>query len=359
MKKSILGIAFLCVVFGAWFVFSEIYFAEALPVERLAFDVKQGESSASLARRLEEEGVIRNAWLFRRYVLWKGMDKTIQYGSFVVETPITMARVVKALLEPGVNEKVVTIIPGWDFRDMATYFVAQGFVETEEQFFRVAGPPANNRLDLLGYTTPILVLEGPLTKEKPRNVSFEGYFRPDTYRVFQDDSIENVLKKLFDARVEQFTDTMYADMENFFTRVYPDANQEKTLRATPHDMLTMASIVEREVRSTKDRALVADIFWRRYMVGMALQADSTVHYAVGKKGDVFTTKEDRDSLNPWNTYQYPGLPPGPIATPSLESIMAAIYPAKNDYWYFLTTLDGEVKYAETLEEHNKNRAKYL
>jgi len=123
--------------------------------------------------------------------------------------------------------------------------------------------------------------------------------------------------------------------------------------------LTLASIVEREVRGERDRKKVADIFWRRLDMNWALQADSTVHYAVGKTGNVFTSKEDRDSLSPWNTYKYPGLPLGPISNPDLESIMASIYPEPNEYYYFLTDEEGVVHYGKTLEEHNENRRKYL
>jgi UPF0755 protein len=117
----------------------------------------------------------------------------------------------------------------------------------------------------------------------------------------------------------------------------------------------MASLLEREVRSPADKKKVSDLFWRRYAMGWALQADSTVHYVHGKKGDVFTTSAERKIDSPWNTYKYPGLPIGPISTPSLNAIMAAIYPEKNEYWYFLTTPEGEVKYAKTLEEHNANK----
>jgi len=153
------------------------------------------------------------------------------------------------------------------------------------------------------------------------------------------------VQKLITERESQFTDQMYADIVKSGHSVF--------------EVLTMASILEREVRDSKDRKLVSDLFWRRYDQNWALQADSTVHYAVGKNGTVFTTAEDRDSLSPWNTYRYPGLPIGPISTPSLDSIMASIYPQSNEYWYFLTDKDGVVRYGKTLEEHNLNRQKYL
>ncbi len=104
---------------------------------------------------------------------------------------------------------------------------------------------------------------------------------------------------------------------------------------------------------------MADLFLRRLEKGWALQADSTVHYISGRNGDVFTKKTERDVDSLWNTYKYPGLPPGPISTPSIESIMAVVYPKANPYWYFLTDLEGGVHYGKTLDEHNTNRFTYL
>ncbi|MEK7643736.1 MAG: endolytic transglycosylase MltG, partial [Patescibacteria group bacterium] len=303
------------------------------------------------AERLEVSGVIRNSWIFRKYLVWKGMDKKINIGTFKVDKPVTVARIAEVLAEPGVTERTITIIPGWDLRDLADYFATERLIGKADFFTEVVGVPAHEysltrqlpsfiqELDI--YSPKIRVMA-----DKPWFLSLEGYLAPDTYRIYKNAGIEDTIKKLLEQRDRQFTDKMYADISAAGRSV--------------HEMLTMASILEREVRSPGDKAKVADIFWRRHDAGMGLQADSTVHYAVGKKGDVFTTAEDRDSLNSWNTYKYPKLPPGPISNPGIESIMAAIYSEKNDYWYFLTTLDtGEVKYARTLAEQNANAAKFL
>ena len=191
----------------------------------------------------------------------------------------------------------------------------------------------------------VLLEDYRVLRDKPEDISLEGYLAPDTYRIFTDASLESVLEKLVVERDSQFTDRMYADI--------------RAAGRDVHKVLTVASILEREVQHEEDKAKVADLFWRRFERHWALQADSTVHYAVGRKGDIFTTKKERATDSLWNTYKYPGLPPSPICNPSIESIRAAIYPEKNDYWYFLTTLEGEVKYARTLEEHNGNVARYL
>lgn len=317
--KLVGGIFFVCLLIGAWFVYSELYSASAVSGET-RFDVREGESVSTLAARLEQEHTIRYAWLFRALLRWKEMDTDVKAGTYTVTSPVTIARIVAALASPETTERTITIIPGWDARDIATYVETEG-IGSRDELYRIMGAPASSTDGL------------------------EGYLAPDTYRVYKNASLDDIVSKLVAERNGQLTDQMKADIEKS--------------GHTLHEILTMASILEREVRGEHERAMVADIFWRRLKQGWALQADSTVHYVVGKEGSVFTTAADRQVDSPWNTYKYPGLPPAPISNPSLESIMAAIYPEKNEYWYFLTDNDGVVHYAKTNDEHNVNRAKYL
>ncbi len=366
MKKIVFSIIGVCILIGFWFLYSEIFTAEAQKSDKVIFDVRQGESVTTLAERLDEERIIRSPWLFRKYVGFKGLDRDIRFGTFEVSSPITLSRVVAALQKPGVYEREITIIPGWDLRDIAEYFEKEG-IATPAEFFDVVGDPAHEYSLTRQLPAGLLRIVPYPASEPPFRVlgskawfvGLEGYLRPDTYRIFQDATLDDIIVKLLAARDTEMTDQMYADAKTVLTRLYPEkASTAPTVSF--HDVLTVASLLEREVRGPKDKALVADIIWSRYVHGVPLQLDSTVHYAVNKKGDVFTTPSDRDSQNPWNTYKYPGLPPGPIAMPTLESILAAIYPEKNEYQYFLTTLDtGEVKYAKTLDEHNQNVWKYL
>ena len=343
IHKLIVGIFLLAVLlFGAW-LYSVLYQVQAQDIDKLIFVVEPNESVAALALRLEQEQVIKSAWLFRKYLVWKGIDKEIQAGQFTVEAPVTLARVVAVLQARATQEeRAITVIPGWDMRDIAGYLDKEN-VAHEKDVIYLLGEPAIQ--DNETSAKIILLKEYQVLRDKPDDVSLEGYLAPDTYRIFTNASLESVLEKLIAERDSQFTEQMYGDI--------------KRGGRTVHEILTMASILEREVQHPEDRAKVADLFWRRYNQNWALQADSTVHYAVGKKGNVFTTSKDRESKNHWNTYQYPGLPPGPISNPNIESIRAAIYPEKNEYWYFLTTVDGEVKYGRTLEEHNGNVARYL
>lgn len=334
MLRIIALILIACAVFAAWFAYSEIHSAVAQASDSVTFTVEEGETVRALGERLDEERVIRNAALFRWYVRLTGKDTDIHFGTFTVERPITLARVVAALAEPMTNEKTITILPGWDLRDIAEYFIAEEIVALDEALYAMAGQPAVRPTHSIFSTTDWVF------QAKPIELSIEGYIAPETYRIFSNASAEDVLEKLLAQRKKEI-ETLGIEARDL------------------HDALTLASIVEREVRGQEDRRMVADIFLRRNALGWALQADSTVHYAVGKKGDVFTTNADRASKNAWNTYEYPGLPPGPISTPSIESIAAVLNPLENDYWYFLTDLDGNVHYAKTLGGHEANAERYL
>jgi UPF0755 protein len=174
----------------------------------------------------------------------------------------------------------------------------------------------------------------------------EGYLFPDTYRISRSSFPDELTYKLLTNFSEKFSPELRAEI----------FRQGKTIE----EVVILASILEREVRSDEDRALVADLFWRRIAAGMALQADSTVHFIVGSDGStVYTSDTDRDVDSPYNTYKYRGLPPGPISNPGLSAITAAIYPTPNAYWYFLTDANGAVHYAQTNEEQNANKYKFL
>lgn len=349
MKKIIALILLFCFLVGLWFLYTEIYTASVQKVEFVKFEVKEGENAEQLAERLAGEGVVRQAWLFKKYLALTGIDKKINVGEFEVKAPVTLSRIAQALSQPGLNEDVITIIPGWNLRNIADYLKKQGLVSTIEEFYTVVGEPAVNyrtsklpkpKIDFLPEANPPLA-----EKDKLWYVSYEGYLAPETYRIYKNATVKDIVIKLLQEREKQITPELWQDIEKSGHSFF--------------EILTMASILEREVKNIEDKKLVADIFWRRYERNWALQADSTVHYALNKTGEVFTTTEERNSNSPWNTYKYPGLPLGPISNPSIDSIKAAVYPEKNNYWYFLTTEEGEVKYAKTLEEQNQNRQKYL
>jgi UPF0755 protein len=172
---------------------------------------------------------------------------------------------------------------------------------------------------------------------------FEGYLFPDTYNFYEDMPFEAIVKK--------FTDR--------FNEVLPKNYDElvKTKGLTKKEAIILASIVEKEAKFDEDRPLVASVFLNRLAIGMPLQADSTILYALGTHKE-WLSKEDYQIDSPYNTYKYAGLPPTPICNPGLKSIMAIPDAPKTDYYYFMTTPDGKAIFSKTLSEHEANLRKY-
>jgi UPF0755 protein len=185
-----------------------------------------------------------------------------------------------------------------------------------------------------------------VTRDKPDSVDLEGYLFPDTYHFTKENTAEAIALEMIQTLKRRL-------LENEVNAYMGDGDPYNF-----HELLTLASIIEREVMTDADRALVSDIFHKRLEIGMALQADSTVNYVTGGN-DPSISLDDRDIDSPYNTYKHPGLPPGPISNPGIASIIAAVHPEPNDYWYFLTTPEGEVIYATTYDEHLANKQKYL
>jgi UPF0755 protein len=258
---------------------------------------------------------------------------------------------------PPRPEVTLTIIPGWNLRQVADYLMKQGFASSTDDVYLYTGKPAEPLGPNAAFET----------------VNLEGNLAPETYRVFKDATLQDIINKFSDQRNKEFNSLDMSGLETYkvfknvslgelVKKLSEQRNKELGIKSpgAGYDrniILTMASLVEKEARTEQDRKMVADILWRRAHNRWALQLDSSVHYAVDRSGDVFTTDKERDVDSPWNTYKYPGLPPTPIANPGLKSINAVINPEKNDYWYFLSGKDGKMYYARTLDEHNLNKRK--
>ncbi len=331
-------LAFVAYVAISSQVYWRSYDSETEPV---LINVESGSSLTQVAQILKEAEVIDSVFLFKAYAKWQGLDASIQAGEFVLYPGMSITGALDSLTRAEDKERSLTFLEGWSMREMGFYLENQG-IEQAEGLWETVGFPAQ----VASETEFVAGLRDQydFLKSKPTNVGLEGYLFPDTYRFFTDATVDQIVMKMlanFDIKLT----------EELRTEIY---QQGKTI----HEVITMASIIEREVRGEEDRKMVSDIFWKRYEVGMALQADSTVNYVTGKDTPAISF-EDRDIDDPYNTYQYPGLPPGPISNPSLEAIEAAVYPTDNDYWYFLTDPEGTVYYASTNDEHATNKALYL
>ncbi len=312
-----------------------------------AFTVAPGDSTRVIIKHLKADGVIRSQLFFKVALKSSGLAAKLQPGTYDLRSAKDFTSLIKLLTTGFVpqNEFVLLIREGENLADIKKSLADAGFAGTD--LYRVTGIPATDHRTLSSDSAPKpqdFSAAFPFLKDKPSYVSLEGFLFPDTYRFFRDATTEEVVQKLLSHFDEKLTPELRAEV----------ATQGKTV----YDVVTLASVVEREVRSSEDRRVVADIFWRRLEEGMPLQSDATVNYATGKSLPSVTL-EDTANVSPYNTYKYRGLPMGPIDNPSIDAIEAVVHPTPNHYVYFLTDDTGNVHYANTLDEHNRNKAKYL
>lgn len=249
------------------------------------------------------------------------------------------------------EEKTVKMLEGWTNTDLDNQLKAVGFdYWPEGEFIKTVGERRVYNLNETQNISPDWLAEFDFLASKGSNLSLEGYLFPDTYRVFASTTAESVVRRL----LQNFDDKLSPEMRKEIER------QGKTI----HEIITMASIIEKEApifkqKDIKDAKIISGIFWNRLKIGMALQSDATLSYIFEDKKAVHAGDElEVDS--PYNSYKYPGLPPGPICSPGLIAIEAAIYPEATDYFYFLTPLNGSaVYYGRTYADHLYNKNTYL
>ncbi|MBN1585069.1 endolytic transglycosylase MltG [Candidatus Uhrbacteria bacterium] len=310
-----------------------------------SFVVRSGDSADLVSRRLKDGGFIRNRTIFLLAMRDSGMAEKLQPGVHDLAGVKSHREIIGRLVSGKVTaeETVLRVLEGWNLRDIMAELERHGH-PAAESLFLVTGLPEFGYLPF-SHIPPDFRSDYGFLSDWPDGASLEGYLFPDTYRVFRDATAEEIVRKL---------------LNNFSVRLESNglpAEIEASGRSL-HEILTMASILEKEVRGEGDQRMVADIFWRRLEIGMALQSCATVNYATGK-GEAAVSAEDLEIDSPFNTYRNRGLPPGPIGNPGLEAIRSAASPQPNDYWYFLTDGDGNVHYARNFDEHKANKARYL
>lgn len=283
------------------------------------FLILKGTAASVVGNNLQEAGLISNSLVFKLYLYVSGRQKSLIAGEYGLSPNLSLFEIVNQLTH-GPKEIWVTIPEGLRKEE-----IAEKYIKT---FGLEADAASSFRSEFL------LAASGK-----------EGYLFPDTYLFAKDVTATLVVTKMlttFDKKAAEVT----------------------------HNQLVMASLIERETRTDAERPIVAGILYKRIAIGMPLQVDATVQYAVvnskikdqNSKVENFwpeITLEDRKINSAFNTYQILGLPPAPIANPGLSAIKAAINPEKSNYLYYLHDAQGVIRYASTLEEHNQNIRKYL
>lgn len=228
----------------------------------------------------------------------------------------------------------ITFVEGWDSKDIGAYLEKNGIISSADFLETAKNFDTSSYLDLLS---------------KPKDQNLEGFLFPDTYFIPKTASTS---KEMADIIIQK-------TLDNFSKKITPAMNQQAALDGMDlYKIITLASIIEKESGANQDdRKTIAGVFYNRLKAGMPLESDATVSYITGKSP---ISTDDTLIDSPYNTYKYKGLTPGPICNPSLNSIMAALYPTSSDYLFFLTIPQtSRAVFAKTYDEHLKNKQKYL
>ncbi|MDP2685543.1 MAG: endolytic transglycosylase MltG [bacterium] len=350
MAKKILLVILIIAVLGL-IVVAGYYFMQTNATvsdsdEEIVFNIQEGEGVKEIGANLELAGLITKTTIFEWYVYFDGSQSKFMAGDYDLMPSQSIKEIVGTLTSgQSIKENQITTLEGWTSQEIDDYLTEEGIISSGD-FIAIASTTDASSL--------VLDKSYSFTNDKPDEMGLEGYLFPDTYRLFIDATATDIVEKMLDNFGVKFTDQMKEDV--------------KAGNMTIYEIITLASIIEKEVAIklengqpiNNDHYIVAGIFYNRLNNGIGLESDATVNYIT--KGDrPQPTSEDLEVDNPYNTYKYRGLPPGPIGNPSLEALKAAIYPKKTDYFYFLHKIndDGSTVFSKTFEEHLDNKAKYL
>jgi UPF0755 protein len=338
LKKLALIIALLLVAggaAGAWFWYATTKPYQGFSSEGVFVTVPRGASSRSVARILQQNGVIRSSLAFEFYAR-RHAKRTLQAGEYFFDKPITGSDVFWKLAKGQVYVIPFTVREGETIYDIAHDLEAAHFLSADE-FVKAA-------------SDPMLVRD-----ISPHALTLEGFLFPATYQLTR----HPIATELTTMMVKKFKE-QWARISSSATSGATTDQTGLAMGIPVSSIVTMASLVERETPKPEERPLVAGVFENRLRKDMRLQCDPTVIYALQQEGRYHGTLIGADLRveSPYNTYTHSGLPPGPIGNPGEISLRAALQPAHTDYLYFVANTQGGHFFSATLEEHNRNVTKY-
>ncbi len=330
-RLSIVVFLVIGVAFGTWSYYTQPV-SSAATAQR--FVVKVGDTATSVGERLQATGLIRSSWVFRLTASIYSLDSSLEAGEYELRPNMSLSEIMAQLQKASPFR--LTIPEGWRLEQVAALVEEKGLF-SKEDFLRASRAQ---------YTNSFL-------SSRPAGASLEGYLFPDTYFLSASTTASELVNK------------MLANFDGRFPRQLRDQAARRGLSV--HQVVILASIVEREVIRDSERPIIAAVFLKRLALGMTLDADPTVQYALGSSPASVTrygfwkaslSQDDMRVDSPYNTYRQRGLPPGPIASPGLATLRAVVEAPETDYLYFVAKGDGSHAFAATLEEHIQNIARY-
>lgn len=296
------------------------------------FQVELGESVGTISTRLEEEGFIRSAEMFRTYLIYAGLDTGVQAGKYQISPAMTTVEIARTLQDAVPEDVEFNILTGWRAEEIAAALPTSGINVAPGDFMQLVRNP------------PVDLLPAGLEEVD----TLEGFLMPGSYTIQR----EIDARGLVEIFVQRFDETVTADLREGFS-----GQGLEILEA-----VTLASIVQREAIIADEQPIIASVFFNRLVSGMRLDSDPTVQYVLGYQSAENTwwknplTRDDLQIDSRYNTYVYSGLPPAPICNPGIEALNAVAYPAQTGYFYFRAKCDGSRRHAfsVTYEEHLQN-----
>jgi UPF0755 protein len=341
-KKWLSYLAFFVSIFA--FIFLVGYFFSALsPVSKTSdikeIEIKESEGFRQISADLEHAGIIRSSFAFQIFSLLSGSAHKLKPGDYSLDSSLSAPYILEAIVSGPNLERRVLIPPGFTLLDIDKKLSDIGILP---------------RGSLANFDSEKIKNDYDFLKELNGPIKLEGYLFPDTYNFFIKSDPETVIKKFLD---------------NFNAKAWPLLSGKAVISGkntlSPTQILIIASLVEKEVYFDEDRPVVAGIIYNRLRIGMPLQIDATITYAMCK-GFIFycdnpvISKNDIKYVSAFNTYLFAGLPPNSIGNPGIKSIEAALNPKNSDYLYYISDpKTHKIIPSKTLDEQNDNRAKYL
>lgn len=327
LKRLITVLAVVLVGAAVWLWMDLYHFAHnpaALDDTQHIIAVIPGETFNALTVKLKHNGIIADTLRFKLLARIQGNDKNLKAGEYALTAAMTPRQVLDTLVNGKVLLHRLTIPEGYNIDQIAFEVARAGLTEAKDFKARATDPTLVKRLDI----------EGP---------SVEGYLFPDTYYFPKGVTAQAIIEKMVQSFRQNFSDEW--------------RRRADELHFSVHDIVTLASIIEKETGDPAERPIIASVFHNRLKKRMRLESDPTVIYGI-ENFDGNLTRRHLSTATPYNTYVIRGLPPGPIANPGRASIEAALYPAQTDYLFFVSKKDGTHHFSSTIQEHTQAVRKY-
>lgn len=322
------GIVFLCLLIASFIFLKKVSKFSSTPFDatgkEIKFDINPGQNLSTISDNLQNNGIIKSSFFFKILASYKESSKELKAGEYILSASKTPLEILSIITKGSVKLYRLTLPEGLNIKEVAQRVDQAGF-GASENFLLLAESQAFARK--LGID----------------QVNLEGYLYPETY-FFPKNTPQ---KKIIAAMVQAFN------------KAYNKEFRQQTIDMgfSIHEIITLASIIEKETGAAKERPVISSVFHNRLKKGMRLESDPTVIYGI-KDFNGNITRKDLRTWTPYNTYKIKALPPGPIANPGELSIKAALYPDKTDYIFFVAKKDTTHKFSRTIQEHNKAVRKY-